>query len=387
MQEQEELLKEAGIVLPEPIPESDAPSDDDAKPSILNRLSTPVSVLSDLFSGGSQGGNPTQSVSQSEVNPPALVYTDSNSTTSSTTLNTSPSIDLTVLPQFGSSNEAFTPPPPDIAVLSTKHSAKPLDKETLGRLAKKFAESVPEGEFSVAALQGYLLKHKSSPEGAAGDAGKWVIEERATKGQLERKKREREERRKRRKEKAKERAKIEKEKAKKAAAEAKKVADAAAAVAAAAVAAGGAVPATPVAASPGPEESMVLVSQPPSPPPAPPAEFTPLPPALPPAPELVAADSDSDSSDDDDEEESDEEDEEGEGSGSDSSDSDSSEDEVRCSLSISPLTRINLFDPSRTKAVAWSDLPIGDLTGWDVDPWAGVGGWDVEVPIRSPGLD
>lgn len=46
------------------------------------------------------------------------------------------------------------PPPVEEHILSSKHSAKPLDSVTLGLLAKKFADGVPEEEFSVAALQG-----------------------------------------------------------------------------------------------------------------------------------------------------------------------------------------------------------------------------------------
>jgi chaperone BCS1 len=39
-------------------------------------------------------------------------------------------------------------------ILASKHSAQPLDEATLNMLAKKFADGVPEEEFSVAALQG-----------------------------------------------------------------------------------------------------------------------------------------------------------------------------------------------------------------------------------------
>jgi chaperone BCS1 len=39
-------------------------------------------------------------------------------------------------------------------ILASHHSAKPLDAVRLGLLAKKFADGVPEEEFSVAALQG-----------------------------------------------------------------------------------------------------------------------------------------------------------------------------------------------------------------------------------------
>jgi len=58
------------------------------------------------------------------------------------------------LPQFGASNQAYLPPEVEEHILASKHSAKPLDSVTLAMLAKRFAEGVPEEEFSVAALQG-----------------------------------------------------------------------------------------------------------------------------------------------------------------------------------------------------------------------------------------
>ena len=55
--------------------------------------------------------------------------------------------------QFGASNTAYLPPPPD-ASITAKSKTKPLDRKTLAVLAKKFADVVPEEEFSVAGLQG-----------------------------------------------------------------------------------------------------------------------------------------------------------------------------------------------------------------------------------------
>src|SRR5258706_6367413 len=79
----------------------------------------------------------------------------------------------------------------------TLEHASPLDAERLtpahlSQLAKLFAESIPDEEFSVAALQGYLLKNKTRPEAAALDAGKWVIAERELRERLARAKEERE---------------------------------------------------------------------------------------------------------------------------------------------------------------------------------------------------
>ncbi|KAF8157437.1 hypothetical protein K438DRAFT_1861539 [Mycena galopus ATCC 62051] len=82
------------------------------------------------------------------------------------------------LPQFGSSNKAYLPPPIAPEIVAAQHSARPLDGKTLANLAKRFADSIPEGEFSVAALQGYLLKNKSRPEAASSEAAAWVVAER-----------------------------------------------------------------------------------------------------------------------------------------------------------------------------------------------------------------
>lgn len=82
-------------------------------------------------------------------------------------------------------------------VAPTLEHASPLDAERLtparlSQLAKLFADSIPDEEFSVAALQGYLLKNKSRAEAAALDAGRWVIAERELREKLAREKEERE---------------------------------------------------------------------------------------------------------------------------------------------------------------------------------------------------
>ncbi|KAK0189402.1 BCS1 N terminal-domain-containing protein [Armillaria mellea] len=100
-----------------------------------------------------------------------------------------------VLPQFGANNQAYLPPPVEEHIASSQHSAKPLDAAKLALLAKRFADAIPEEEFSVAALQGYLLKHKSNPDKAADEAAEWVVSEREMKVRLkvEKEKREKEE--------------------------------------------------------------------------------------------------------------------------------------------------------------------------------------------------
>ncbi|CAA7270296.1 unnamed protein product [Cyclocybe aegerita] len=113
----------------------------------------------------------------------------------------------------------------------------PLDKKTLAMLAKKFADGVPEDEFSIAGLQGcvrvavqvekasymrrldHLLRHKAQPEAAANGVEAWVRGEREMRERLQKEKearevREKAQREKRRKE-AQEKEKEKKEKEKK----------------------------------------------------------------------------------------------------------------------------------------------------------------------------
>jgi len=54
-----------------------------------------------------------------------------------------------------------------------------VSPEELDALMEQFRELVPEREFSMAALQGYLLMHKNQPHRAVECAGKWVEEEMA----------------------------------------------------------------------------------------------------------------------------------------------------------------------------------------------------------------
>ena len=57
-----------------------------------------------------------------------------------------------------------------------------VSHEQLDVLVERFRESIPEREFSMAALQGYYLIHKSQPYRAVEYARKWVEEEMAKKG-------------------------------------------------------------------------------------------------------------------------------------------------------------------------------------------------------------
>jgi len=57
-----------------------------------------------------------------------------------------------------------------------------VSPEQLDVLIERFRETIPEREFSMATLQGYLLMHKSQPHRAVECARKWVEEEMAKRG-------------------------------------------------------------------------------------------------------------------------------------------------------------------------------------------------------------
>jgi chaperone BCS1 len=107
--------------------------------------------------------------------PPPQSPTTSHSSTSSTLWSMSPSFssstsDLSSPPTpssprvavpgpeaFGAKNQAYMPPAVEEHIAACQHSAKPLDGAKLAGLAKAFADSIPDEEFSVAALQGCEL--------------------------------------------------------------------------------------------------------------------------------------------------------------------------------------------------------------------------------------
>jgi chaperone BCS1 len=85
----------------------------------------------------------------------------------------------------------------DLSQRNLPGSAKPsahaiplLEEEELDQLAKQFAKAIPEDEFSVASLQGYLLKNKTRPRECVGEVEKWIKEERETREKLKKQKEE-----------------------------------------------------------------------------------------------------------------------------------------------------------------------------------------------------
>ncbi|KAG9309144.1 hypothetical protein JVU11DRAFT_10854 [Chiua virens] len=72
------------------------------------------------------------------------------------------------------------------------HAIPVLEEAEIAELAKRFADAIPEGELSVAALQGYLLKNKVRPRECVDEVGDWIIQERETREKLKKEKAERE---------------------------------------------------------------------------------------------------------------------------------------------------------------------------------------------------
>ncbi|KAF4569634.1 hypothetical protein EYR40_008612 [Pleurotus pulmonarius] len=60
-----------------------------------------------------------------------------------------------------------------------RQRAPKLGREQIGRLAQAFADALPEREFSMASLQGYLMVYKTRPFDAVKDVRAWVEKERA----------------------------------------------------------------------------------------------------------------------------------------------------------------------------------------------------------------
>jgi len=61
-------------------------------------------------------------------------------------------------------------------------SSSPDEARFIGSLARSFADAIPEGEISVASLEGYLLKYKTRPRECVEEVTAWVEQERMARG-------------------------------------------------------------------------------------------------------------------------------------------------------------------------------------------------------------
>jgi len=71
----------------------------------------------------------------------------------------------------------FSSPPPVPTPNEVLSSTEHVETE-IAQLARTFADAVPEGEISIASLEGYLVKHKASPQASVEEVAEWVQKER-----------------------------------------------------------------------------------------------------------------------------------------------------------------------------------------------------------------
>ncbi|KAH8107701.1 P-loop containing nucleoside triphosphate hydrolase protein [Cristinia sonorae] len=100
-------------------------------------MSTLFSMPSSMTSPSDSSVSLPASASSSKPNPPSPLRVD---------------IPKATVDQL--KNQAYLPPSVEDEIAAYKHSSPPLDSATLAKLAKQFADSIPDEEFSVAALQG-----------------------------------------------------------------------------------------------------------------------------------------------------------------------------------------------------------------------------------------
>ncbi|KAI0285643.1 P-loop containing nucleoside triphosphate hydrolase protein [Russula brevipes] len=98
-------------------------------------------------------------------------------------------------PSESSSNEAESldasqKNPPGSRRKASAHAVPVLEEAEIAHLAKRFADAIPEGEMSVASLQGYLLKNKTRPRECVEEVTEWIQQEREARAKLKREKEE-----------------------------------------------------------------------------------------------------------------------------------------------------------------------------------------------------
>src|SRR6266702_673059 len=64
--------------------------------------------------------------------------------------------------------------PPNYSGTTHSTSAPKLSRKRIEHLAERFAERIPEREFSMAGLQGYLMSYKTRPIQAVDDVEQWI---------------------------------------------------------------------------------------------------------------------------------------------------------------------------------------------------------------------
>lgn len=120
-----------------------------------------------------------------------VTSTTSEQTTAVPSVSSSPKENLLAL--FDTSSSDSGPPAtlPDDPTVTRPHSKTPILSESqIDKLATVFSEILPEREFSMASLQGYLMLYKTRPTDAVSEFAAWIEKERRGKREREEKKQE-----------------------------------------------------------------------------------------------------------------------------------------------------------------------------------------------------
>lgn len=118
-------------------------------------LPTPPSPSAESSSAGSTFSSLLSSLTTPSVSTLSLGSSTGTSTPTSSMLGSPKAPKAN--PVDALKNQSYLPPPVEEEIAAFKHTASPLDGVTLSKLAKQFADAIPEEEFSVAALQGCEL--------------------------------------------------------------------------------------------------------------------------------------------------------------------------------------------------------------------------------------
>jgi len=77
--------------------------------------------------------------------------------------------------------------PPGSRRKASVHGVPILEEAKISQLARRFADAIPEGEMSVASLQGYLVRNKLRPQACVEEVAEWVRQEREVRAVIMRK--------------------------------------------------------------------------------------------------------------------------------------------------------------------------------------------------------
>ena len=114
----------------------------------------------------SQSQSPSQNLSSPA---PATLSPPSTTTSTSTSTTTTPSVPTPPATPINSQ-----PPTSSNGLSKIDNTKTPLSESELSSIALSFSKQIPNGEFSPAEIQGFLLKRKTDPRKALAEVGCWV---------------------------------------------------------------------------------------------------------------------------------------------------------------------------------------------------------------------